>query len=102
MLKWLSITTRSVHILIVMANNEDISGFDDLAVFLDICDTGGFRKTAQRLALSPSSVSERVKRLERQIGVPLLTGPHEVSHRQMQGGRWRNVFCRFILKLVLP
>lgn len=73
MLKRLSITTRSVHILIVMANNEDISGFDDLAVFLDICDTGGFRKTAQRLGLSPSSVSERVKRLERQIGVPLLT-----------------------------
>jgi DNA-binding transcriptional LysR family regulator len=59
--------------VIVMANNEDISGFNDLAVFLDICETGGFRKTAQRLGLSPSSVSERVKRLEQQIGVPLLT-----------------------------
>ncbi len=56
-----------------MANNEDISGFNDLAVFLDICETGGFRKTAKRLGLSPSSVSERVKRLEQQIGVPLLT-----------------------------
>ncbi|MFP5076160.1 LysR family transcriptional regulator [Rhizobium sp. YIM 134829] len=56
-----------------MANNDDIFGFDDLAVFLDICETGGFRKTAQRLGLSPSSVSERMARLERRIGVPLLT-----------------------------
>ncbi len=56
-----------------MANNDDMASFDDLSVFLDICDTGGFRATAQRLGLSPSSVSERVKRLELQLGVPLLT-----------------------------
>ncbi|WP_409565918.1 LysR family transcriptional regulator [Rhizobium leguminosarum] len=56
-----------------MANNEDIPSFDDLSVFLDICETGGFRTTAQRLGLSPSSVSERVKRLEQNLGVPLLT-----------------------------
>lgn len=69
----LSITTRFMHRLIGMANNDSIFGFDDIAVFLDICDTGGFRKTAQRLGLSASSVSARVKRLEQQIGVPLLT-----------------------------
>lgn len=62
-----------MHRLIGMANNDSIFGFDDLAVFLDICDTGGFRKTAQRLGLSASSVSERLKRLEQKIGVPLLT-----------------------------
>ena len=56
-----------------MANNEDQLSFDDLSVFLDICDTGGFRTTAQRMGLSPSSVSERVKRLEQSLGVPLLT-----------------------------
>jgi DNA-binding transcriptional LysR family regulator len=56
-----------------MANNDDVPSFDDLTVFLDICETGGFRATAQRLGFSPSSVSERVKRLELQLGVPLLT-----------------------------
>lgn len=56
-----------------MANNDDRPSFDDLSVFLDICDAGGFRTSAQRLGLSPSSVSERVKRLEQHLGVPLLT-----------------------------
>jgi DNA-binding transcriptional LysR family regulator len=56
-----------------MANSEDLPSFDDLSVFLDICDTGGFRRTAQRLGQSPSSVSERIRRLEQQLGVPLLT-----------------------------
>lgn len=56
-----------------MANNENLPSFDDLSVFLDICDTGCFRKTAQRMGLSPSSVSERLKRLEQSLGVPLLT-----------------------------
>jgi DNA-binding transcriptional LysR family regulator len=67
------ITGLFAHKLIAMANNHDLPSFDDLSVFLDICDTGGFRKTAQRLGQSPSSVSERVTRLERQLGVPLLT-----------------------------
>lgn len=56
-----------------MTNNIDQPSFDDLSVFLDICDTGGFRATAQRMGLSASSVSERVKRLEQSLGVPLLT-----------------------------
>jgi len=67
-----SITTRNLHKLIAMANNENQFSFDDLSVFLDICDTGGFRATAQRMGLSASSVSERVKRLEQSLGVPLL------------------------------
>ncbi|MFL4997435.1 MAG: LysR family transcriptional regulator [Microvirga sp.] len=56
-----------------MANNDDTPSYDDLAIFLDICETGGFRATAKRLGLSPSSVSEKVSRLEQQLSVPLLT-----------------------------
>jgi DNA-binding transcriptional LysR family regulator len=56
-----------------MANNDDANSYDDLAIFLDICETGGFRATAKRLGLSPSSVSEKISRLERQLGLPLLT-----------------------------
>jgi len=56
-----------------MANNDNTPSFDDLAIFLDICETGGFRVTAKRLGLSPSSVSEKISRLEQQLSVPLLT-----------------------------
>lgn len=56
-----------------MANNDDRPSYDDLSVFLDICDTHGFRATAKRLGISPASVSERISRLEAQLGVPLLT-----------------------------
>ncbi|WP_234902474.1 LysR family transcriptional regulator [Agrobacterium larrymoorei] len=47
--------------------------YDDLSVFLDICETEGFRSTAKRLGISPASVSERISRLEARLGVPLLT-----------------------------
>lgn len=67
------ISARSPHTVIVMANNPSDPSYDDLSIFLDICRTGGFRATAKRLGLSPSSVSEKVALLERQIGVPLLT-----------------------------
>jgi len=56
-----------------MANNDDTPSYDDLAIFLDICDSGGFRATAKRRGLSPSYVSEKISQLERQLGVPLLT-----------------------------
>ncbi|MBD2751178.1 LysR family transcriptional regulator [Microvirga sp. BT688] len=56
-----------------MANNDDAPSYDDLAIFLNICEMGGFRSTAKRLGLSPSSVSEKISRLEQQLGVPLLT-----------------------------
>jgi DNA-binding transcriptional LysR family regulator len=46
--------------------------FDDLAVFLAVCRTGGFRTAARQLGLSPSKVSETVNRIEQQLGVPLL------------------------------
>jgi DNA-binding transcriptional LysR family regulator len=61
------------HMLIAMANNDITPSFDDLSVFVDICDSGGFRATAKRRGLSPSYVSEIISRLEQQLGMPLLT-----------------------------
>ena len=55
-----------------MAINASFPSFDDLSVFLDICETGGFRASAKRLGISPASVSERISRLESQVGLPLL------------------------------
>lgn len=55
-----------------MPNNELQPSLDDLAVFLAVVDAGGFRSAARRLGLSPSTVSETVSRLERQLAVPLL------------------------------
>jgi DNA-binding transcriptional LysR family regulator len=55
-----------------MANNTEPS-FDDLSVFLAVCETAGFRAAARRLGLAPSNVSDTVARLEASLGVPLLT-----------------------------
>ncbi|KQR71597.1 LysR family transcriptional regulator [Rhizobium sp. Leaf384] len=54
-----------------MASNEDLP-LDDLSVFLSVCETGGFRRTAKQLGLSPSTVSERIASLETRLAVPLL------------------------------
>ncbi|WGS54153.1 LysR family transcriptional regulator [Paraburkholderia sp. D15] len=56
-----------------MSNNpNDESGLNLLTVFLAVVEAGGFRAAAQRLRLSPSTVSERIAQLEAQLGVPLL------------------------------
>ncbi|WFS02066.1 LysR family transcriptional regulator [Rhizobium tumorigenes] len=55
-----------------MANSGDQLFLDDLSVFLAVCETGGFRSAAKRLATSPSSVSEKIAQLEARLGVPLL------------------------------
>ncbi|HEX8404358.1 MAG TPA: LysR family transcriptional regulator [Duganella sp.] len=53
-----------------MANTDP--SFDDLSVFLAVCNAGGFRTAATQLGLSPSTVSETITRIETQLGVPLL------------------------------
>lgn len=54
-----------------MANNDHLP-LDDLSIFLSVCETAGFRKTATRLGLSASSVSEKIAALEARLGVALL------------------------------
>ena len=55
-----------------MANNDDRPALDDLSIFLMVCETGGFRTAAKRLNLSPSSVSEKIAKMESHLGTPLL------------------------------
>lgn len=55
-----------------MANNSDQHSMDDLSIFLSVFHENGFRAAAKRLALSPSTVSERISALESSIGVPLF------------------------------
>lgn len=52
----------------------DLSGvsLDDLALFLAICQCEGFRDAGRKLGLAPSTVSERIQRLEQRLGVRLL------------------------------
>lgn len=50
-----------------------IPSFDDLAVFLAVCQAGGFRAAARQLGLAPSHVSDAVARLEAQLELPLFT-----------------------------
>jgi DNA-binding transcriptional LysR family regulator len=49
-----------------------IPSFDDLTVFLIVCETSGFRAAARRLGLSPSQISDSITRLEAQLGLPLF------------------------------
>lgn len=53
--------------------NHPIPSFDDLAVFLIVCKTAGFRAAARQLGLSPSHVSDTIARLEAQLELPLFT-----------------------------
>src|SRR5438067_377070 len=46
--------------------------FDDLAIFLAVCDAGGFRSAARQLGMSPAHVSATIARIETQLGAPLL------------------------------
>ncbi|MBB1247367.1 LysR family transcriptional regulator [Rhizobium sp. G21] len=55
-----------------MANNDDMVPLDDLSIFLSVCETGGFRSSAKRLGLSPSTVSEKIAALEDRLRTPLL------------------------------
>lgn len=43
-----------------------------LRAFVAVCETGGFTRAAQRLNLTQSAVSHQIRRLEEQVGRPLL------------------------------
>ena len=46
---------------------------DQIATFLDLCETRSFHRTADRLGVTQSTVSGRVKALEQALGVMLFT-----------------------------
>lgn len=49
-----------------------------LRAFLAVKETGGFTRAAQRLHLTQSAVSHQIRRLEEQVGRPLL---HRTTRR---------------------
>lgn len=63
---------RRLALPIRMSKNR-IPSFDDLSVFLAVCEATGFRAAAKQLGLSPSNVSDAITRLEEQLGLPLFT-----------------------------
>lgn len=46
---------------------------DQIATFLDLCETRSFHRTADRLGVTQSTISGRVKALEEALGVMLFT-----------------------------
>ncbi|WEX90028.1 LysR family transcriptional regulator (plasmid) [Sinorhizobium garamanticum] len=66
-----------------MSNKIDQSrrpGLEELEAFLQVADLGSFTKAAERLGLSKSIVSRRVRALERRLGVLLVSRTtHAVS-----------------------
>ncbi|WP_176085237.1 LysR substrate-binding domain-containing protein [Martelella sp. HB161492] len=55
-----------------MSNNRILPPLDGLFTFLAVSRAGGFRAAANRLGVSPSTVSETIARLEAELGVPLI------------------------------
>lgn len=56
-----------------MANNQEVTSLDNLRVLLSVVEARGFRAASKQLGISPSSVSDKIAEIERQLGVPLLT-----------------------------
>lgn len=46
--------------------------FDDLVGFVKVAELGGFHKAAEVLCLSPSALSQRIRKLEESVGAKLL------------------------------
>ena len=50
-----------------------MSELDDLRSFVEVVESGGFGRAAQRLNVSKSIVSRRIARLEAELGTRLLS-----------------------------
>lgn len=55
-----------------MSKSSGLPLFEDMAVFVRVCDTGSFSQAARLLGLTPSAVSRSVGRLESAMGTRLL------------------------------
>lgn len=69
-----------------MPNSEHLA-LDDLAVFLTVVRSGGFRAAAKQLNRAPSTISETISRLERETGTPLLIRSTRSVRTTDAGGR---------------
>lgn len=51
-----------------------------IETFLDLCETRSFNRTAERLGVTQSTISGRVKALEGALGQRLFIGPARARH----------------------
>jgi len=70
---------------------------DEIAVFGEVVDAGGFSAAARRLAVSPSTVSKSVARLEERLGARLFVRTTR-SMALTEAGRLYHARCQPILE----
>ena len=72
---------------------------DDLKCFLDVVESGGFNRAAERMGVSKSVVSRRIARMEAELGTRLLTrtprGVHLTDAGQELKGRAERLLSEF-------
>jgi DNA-binding transcriptional LysR family regulator len=61
---------------------------DQIAAFLDLCETRSFHRTADRLGVTQSTVSARLKALEQALGVTLFTRSRAGTELTSEGLRF--------------
>jgi DNA-binding transcriptional LysR family regulator len=57
----------------VAPGGADVTDLDDLRSFVEVVESGGFNRAAERLGISKSMVSRRIARLEAALGARLLS-----------------------------
>ncbi len=61
---------------------------DQIETFLDLCETGSFNRTAERLGVTQSTVSGRIKALEAVVGRPLFRRSRSGTALTIEGLRF--------------
>jgi DNA-binding transcriptional LysR family regulator len=79
-----------------VSTNISYSLLAEMAVFVQVVESGNFSETARRLGTSPSAVSRSISRLEQALGARLL---HRTTRKLRLSEQGENVFqlCRQML-----